>query len=105
MTKVDFSKIAGRIYAGRPNGIKARSLFDIENCDSMQGKVEVIFPENARSISSSFFLGMFGDSIRKFGSKEKFQSHYAFKANPQISKQIDKVIDRALVAMAFNSSQ
>jgi len=105
MTKVDFSKIAGRIYAGRPNGIKARSLFKIENCDSLEGKVEVIFPENARSISSSFFLGMFGESIRKFGSKEKFQSHYTFRANKQIINQIDKVIDRALVAMAFNSGQ
>ncbi len=103
MAKIDFHDIAGRIYAGRPNGIKARDFFNVENLDIDDERVDVIFPDNARSISSSFFLGMFGESIRKAGSKSEFQKHYHFKTNQHIQKQIDKVLDRAMVAMNYKA--
>lgn len=102
MPTIDFSKVAGRIYAGRPNGVNAREYFNLSELELEENDVQVIFPENARSISSSFFLGMFGDSIRRAGSKSAFMQHFRFQANPHISQQIDKVVDRAVVAMNYN---
>ncbi|WP_194442784.1 hypothetical protein [Pseudoalteromonas simplex] len=102
MPTIDFTNIAGRIYAGRPNGIKAREFFNVNALDSEEANIQVIFPDNARSISSSFFLGMFGESIRRAGSKEEFMEHFEFRANPHIREQISKVVDRAIVAMNYN---
>ncbi|KAF7777023.1 hypothetical protein PMAN_a2229 [Pseudoalteromonas marina] len=101
MSVINFNELPGRIYAGRPNGRQARNLFKLETLDKDGESVEVRFPTNAKSISSSFFLGMFGDSIRYAGTREKFYSLYRFNANEQIKKQIDKAIERALVAAKF----
>ena len=46
-----------------------------------------------------FFLGMFGTSIRSAGSSEKFHSIYTFQAKAHIKDQINKSIERAIVAM------
>jgi hypothetical protein len=97
---VDFSSIGVRAYVGRPNGENAREYFHIDEFDNSSGElIEVKFPETTKTISSSFFLGMFGKSIISAGGKEAFNKRFKFFAKEHIKNQIDKSVDRALVSM------
>jgi hypothetical protein len=98
---VNFTSIGIRAYVGRPNGEKARKHFHIDEFDqtAYEVNVEVIFPETTKTISSSFFLGMFGKSIIAAGDKDEFYRRFRFSAKKHIQKQIDKSVDRALVSM------
>jgi hypothetical protein len=97
---VDFTSIGVRAYVGRPNGEKAREYFHIDEFDKSSGEfIEVKFPDTTKTISSSFFLGMFGKSIISSGGKEAFNKRFKFFAKEHIINQIDKSVDRALVSM------
>ncbi|WP_218353135.1 hypothetical protein [Alteromonas lipotrueiana] len=98
---IDFTRIGVRAYVGRPNGEKARVHFNIEDFDLVKSEcsVDVIFPDTTRTISSSFFLGMFGKSILNAGDKAEFYKRYNFKAKEHILNQIDKSVDRALASL------
>lgn len=99
---IDFKKLAGRTYIGRPRGKLAREHFEISQYDQGGGvSVEVLFPDNVKTMSSSFFLGMFGDSVVKAESEEEFKKRFKFIAKPQILKQIDEAISRAITSMSF----
>lgn len=101
---IDFENVGGRVYIGRPNGEKAREHFEIHQYDMDSGTtVEVRIPDNARTMSSSFFLGMFGESITIAGSKDKFTQRFYFKASEHIKNQIDDAINRALVSLNYVS--
>lgn len=69
-----------RIYAGRDRGEWVRAQERLAELDH-QNDVEVIevqVPVNTFSVTSSFFLGMFGDSIRELGEAE-FRRRYQFR--------------------------
>ena len=100
---VDFAAIGVLAYVGRPNGEKAREFFHIDDFDnSTVSTMEVKFPEKTKTLSSSFFLGMFGKSIINSGGKTAFYKRFKFLAKEHIMNQIEKSVDRALVSM--NSS-
>lgn len=97
--RIDFNIVAGRVYVGRQNGQAARTYFKVAEYDKdIDCSIEVIFPDNARTLASSFFLGMFGDSVREAGCKEAFLKRFKFKANEQIMKEIEVGISEALSA-------
>lgn len=96
---IDFHKFGGRVYVGRPGGEEARRIFKIAEYDNEPNiQIDVIFPENARTLTSSFFLGMFGDSVLKAGSRDRFLARFIFKANKQITAEIEAGISEALTA-------
>jgi hypothetical protein len=99
---IDFAKIGVKAYVGRPNGEKARKHFDVESFDGDMtcDILEVKFPETTKTVSSSFFLGMFGQSIIKAGGREAFEKRFTFIAKEHIKNQINKSIERALVSMS-----
>lgn len=100
---IDFGKLAGRVYIGRSNGTQARRHFKVANIDNDENCVVTInFPENAKTISSSFFLAMFGESIEKAGSKESFEKRFKFNAKDHIKSQINQAIDRAIVSVRMS---
>ena len=74
-----------KIFAisGRDLGFKQRKHHKLDEVEDNNDKIEIKIAENIIFLSSSFFLGMFGESVRKCGSKEKFKEKFIFKTNGQ----------------------
>ncbi len=95
----DLTKLGGRVYVGRPNGKLARKHFKVEMHEkSNHFPISVKFPNDARTLTSSFFLGMFGASVRAAGSREEFFCRYNFDATDQIIEEVELGITEALIA-------
>lgn len=84
-----------KVLSGREIGVKWRKNFLLDNIDNSDKEVEIIVPDDLYSINISFFLGLFGDSIRALGA-ECFKKKYKFKCDAFLRKNIDKYIDKAL---------
>lgn len=69
------------VLSGRDLGEKQRQKFSLDNIDKNTKLYKVIIPKNIVSINPSFFLGVFGNSVRYFKSKEKFLEKYEFDCN------------------------
>lgn len=91
----------GRItnLSGKEKGQQARELFGLDQIDARGETVMVVCPDNLRNISSSFFLGMFSQSVRRLG-KDAFLSRYRFQADAEIWAAIMHGIDRSLSSRA-----
>jgi hypothetical protein len=76
---------SNRVLAGREYGETARAQAKISQLDKAAVTVEVLVPEDYIAVSSSFFRGMFGDSIRSLGESE-FRKKFLF-----FGKNIDRV--------------
>jgi hypothetical protein len=66
-----------QVFAGRERGQKVRAAARLDEIDRTDNEVEIRVPEDIYSLNSSFFLGMFGDSVRRFGETE-FRRRYRF---------------------------
>ncbi len=85
-----------KVLAGRDNGANIRQTINLEKIESENEKIEVIIPTEVYSFNSSYFLGMFGESVKKFG-KEGFEKKYNFiTENESIKMNIKDGIDEAL---------
>jgi hypothetical protein len=93
---IDFGKIEGPVYTGRDRGERLRAQLDLEAFDNSEIVVHVRIPEKTYSISSSFFLGLFGPSIVKLNSRELFLKKYQFETSEFLMGIIDNHIARAL---------
>lgn len=96
MTTLNFKDMGGPVYVGRANGEKAREHLNIDRLDTVPEPVEVIVPDSTYSINSSYFLGLFGKSVRAFGTIDGFLGHYNFKAKQNLMDSIRRHADRAL---------
>lgn len=76
---VDLTRLAGPVFSGRDRGIAARAEYGLDRIDDSADSVEVILPDTLYTLTSSFFLGLFGDSVRKCGSVSGFEEKYRFK--------------------------
>ncbi len=93
---IDFATFGGPVYIGRPKGEKARKKFDLDKVDNDERTVIVKIPEGTYSINSSFFLGLFGKSIRSSGTREAFLKKYQFSMPDNLSEAIEGFVSRAL---------
>ena len=84
------------VLSGRELGDNIRKRFKLDELDNDEKKYEIIFPENIISISTSFFLALFGESVRKCGSKERFEDKYLFNVNSSLKSNINDGITDAL---------
>jgi len=83
-----------KVFSGRDNGEEARKKFNLDYADDNVKDVIVIVAHDTYSFNTSFFLGMFGPSVKKlgiFGFKEKYQ----FVCEDLIQKSINNDIERA----------
>ena len=85
-----------RAISGRDLGFKQRKHHKLDELENNNDQFEIKIANNIIFLSSSFFLGMFGDSVRKCGSKEKFKQKFIFKTNGQIESNIEDGINDAL---------
>lgn len=95
-TTIDFAKIEGPVYTGRDRGERLRDDLHLDQLDSSAEVIEVRIPETTYTISSSFFLGLFGPSVVKAGSKEAFYRRYHFQSPSFLKEVMDSYVSRAL---------
>ncbi len=83
-----------KVFVGREAGYTCREFFKLDELDKVRTEITVTIPEEVYSVNSSFFLGMFGDSIRSLG-KDVFLSQYHF-VGKGISRTLNSGIRHAL---------
>lgn len=66
------------VFTGRTEGKLVRKKLKLSEKDKDNVIYEVIIPKDTTSINSSFFLGLFFESIKTLGSIEKFEKKYVF---------------------------
>ncbi|WP_374593006.1 hypothetical protein [Sphingosinicella sp.] len=97
--RIDMSELTGGLVlnlAGHDRGLAARELFKVAELDRAGHPVEVTFPENFRQVSSSFFQGMFSESVRFLGSVENFFAHYLFNAPAHVRAKLVDYAEQTL---------
>lgn len=95
--RILFSELGGPTYIGRPNGEAARKKLKLDSLDNDSSQSFIVdIPKETFNINSSFFLGLFGKSIRNLGSKKSFLEKYKFETHGREYSVIDKSIERAL---------
>ena len=85
-----------KIISGRKNGKKAREDIKIERLEDENDIIIIKVPMDVLSFNSSYFLGMLGKSVRKYGSKEAFLKKYTFECNDIVRININDGIMDAL---------
>jgi hypothetical protein len=94
---IDFAKLEGPVFTGRPRGESLRRTLKVDELDSASGLVvDVQIPDTTYSITSSFILGLFGKSVVRAGSKQAFYEKYHFHTSPLFREVVDTCVTRAL---------
>jgi hypothetical protein len=65
------------VFAGRIRGGQVRSKAGLDETDKDPEPIVIHVPEDVWAVTSSFFLGMFGPSVRTLG-EAGFAAHYLF---------------------------
>lgn len=86
-----------RNLTGHERGQEARHSFGIDDVDRRDESVTILVPDYIYTISPSFFQGMFGESVRKAGNRDKFLSKFKFVAPPIVNRQILSGINSSLI--------
>lgn len=94
--KIDLSRMGGPLFSGREKGRLNREKYHLDDIDASDKLVEVIIPDGTYSITSSFFMGLFGKSIRDLGDRNEFFQKYRFKMPEKFRSKVEIYIDRAL---------
>src|SRR6266567_3867624 len=84
------------VLSGRPKGVKLRERFRLDDLDAGSQEVIVRIPHEILSVNSSFFLGLFANSIRKLGRKGFF-AKYHFDSGNQVQQDIEDGIRLASI--------
>ena len=84
-----------RVFAGRDRGKYWRNEFRLDDLDQNVDAIDVMIPSDISAINISFFLSMFGKSVRALG-KERFREHYRFHCAPDLLPLIELGIDQAV---------
>src|SRR5436305_1573620 len=93
---IDLAPFGGPVFTGRRNGIAARGRLRLNDLDATDAVVTVRLPPDTYALNSSFFLGLFGKSVRAAGSREVFRSRFRFEVPSHLETAIDVGIERAL---------
>ncbi|PIZ22098.1 MAG: hypothetical protein COY49_10315 [Comamonadaceae bacterium CG_4_10_14_0_8_um_filter_57_29] len=93
---IDFSKFNGPVYAGRARGESARKQVKLDQIDDGADVVEIIVPDGTYTVTSSFFLGMFGPSVIRAGSRDAFVKRFHFKTPSFLQNDFEEYISYAL---------
>jgi hypothetical protein len=84
------------LLSGRDSGLAARARFGVSKLDASPGTVTVIIPDEVFSMNTSFFLGLFGESVRSLGEIQ-FRRKYVFHCDEEIHRPtIERGIEKAL---------
>lgn len=97
--KIDFVSLGGPVYSGRPRGAAIREKYELDAVDQdAMTSVDVKIPDSTYSMTSSFFLGLFGPSVVRAGSSEAFFKKFHFDAKPVLKTAFTGYVENALQA-------
>jgi hypothetical protein len=94
--KIDLANFGGPVYTGRPRGVAARKKLKLDGVPKAGEVVEVTIPDSTYTMTSSYFLGLFGPSVRLCGSKGAFLTMFNFSGPDRVLARLDDWVDRAL---------
>lgn len=83
------------VFSGRPKGVALRRKLQLDAEDNQPFPVTIVVPDEVVSLNSSFFLGLFADSVTALG-REKFERKYVFECPVEIREDIEDGIRQAL---------
>lgn len=86
-----------RNLSGHERGKAARLKFGLADLDNADQQVVISIPDFVYTITPSFFQGMFAESVRLLGDRERFLDRYQFDADPVVLQQIDRGIRASLM--------
>lgn len=92
-----FRKNGSRMFSGREFGLEVREKIDLDNKDKDDKCYEIIVSDDTIAINSSFFGGLFSESVYVLGV-DRFREKYIFKnefdkpLKPTIQKDIEEGI-------------
>ena len=92
----NFRSEGTRVFSGRERGESVRTALNLDAEDENPATVVVVIPEDTYSINTSFFLGLFGRSVRRLGSRDAFFGRYSFRCRPEILDDIEMAVQDAL---------
>ncbi len=84
-----------KILSGREFGKEHREKFNFNRLDNSKDVINIIIPDDIYGLNSSYFLNLFGSSIRKLG-ENKFREKYNFQCDEVIMSSIEEYIKIAL---------
>lgn len=84
-----------KVLSGREKGKKLREDLKLDEKDKTETSIGIEIPKEVYALNSSYFLGLFGASVRKFG-KDKFLEKYRFSCTHIIMLNILDGIEDAL---------
>lgn len=84
-----------KVFSGRERGKYWRQQFRLDEVDKAESHVVVLVPDDILSINLSFFLSLFGESVRYLGPDE-FRRKYEFSCDPSLQPLIEQGIEQAL---------
>lgn len=84
-----------RVFSGRNEGYDLRKKLKLSELEKQYSYIKITVPEDTLSLNTSFFLGLFGESVRELG-EEKFREVYNFDCPSIVKLQINDGIGRAL---------
>src|ERR1700741_4832029 len=93
---IDLAKFNGPVYTGRERGESLRKHLELDKKDQEGIDVDVVIPNDTYTVTSSFFLGLFGPSVVRAGSKDEFFKRFHFRAPPYLRPEVDGYVARAL---------
>ncbi|MBA4058688.1 MAG: hypothetical protein C0490_28485 [Marivirga sp.] len=97
--KIDFKDLGGPVYTGRPRGVAIRQRLGLDAVDKDNEQVvDVAVPDSTYSMTSSFFLGLFGPSVVHAGSSSAFFEKFHFTAKPALKNAFTGYVENALQA-------
>ncbi len=94
MDKIDLSMIQNKKYkvlSGVDLGKQSRKFFKIDDLDAQSAPVTLVVPKDVFSLNSSFFSGLFYDSIAKL-KEAGFREKYVFDCTDIIRKNVENGI-------------
>lgn len=91
--RIDFQQFGGPVFTGRDRGEAARKKLKLDRV-KIGDTVTVEIPSTTYTVTSSFFLGLFGKSIRDLGL-DSFKTIFKFNMPSFLSESVEEWLYRA----------
>lgn len=90
-----FRSANSKILSGRDEGFAAREKLKLTEMEKAFEEIIVHVPKDTWSFNSSFFLGLFTESIRTHG-EVYFKNKYKFECSDTIREDVEDGVKQAL---------
>lgn len=85
-----------QVFYGYEEGRELRKVLNLDECDTNNKLYKIIIPKTIYYVSSTFFIGLFENSIKYFSNRKDFLNHYMFDMQHIHIITLDRVITRVL---------